>query len=44
VCDFGKAVIKPDVKGVWSKESRGGAEIYFSEKRRDVIPICVSPV
>ena len=37
--DLGKAVVKPEVKGVWSGESRGGGESNFSWKRRYVIPI-----
>ena len=44
VCDFGKGVIKPEIKRVWSKESRAGGESYFGEKRRDVIRICVFPI
>jgi len=41
VCDFGKAVVEPEVKDVWGIESRGGGDSYFGEHMRDVIPICV---
>ena len=44
MCDLGKAVVKPEVKGVWSRESRGGGKSHFGEKRRDVILIWVLPV
>jgi len=44
VCDFGKAVVEPEMKGVWSRESRGGGESHSGKKRIDVIPICVFPI
>jgi len=37
VSDFGKAVVEPEVKGVWGRESRGGGECYFAEQGRDGI-------
>ena len=34
--DLGKAVVKPEVKGVWGGESRGGGESHFGKKRGNV--------
>ena len=41
--DLGKAVVEPEVKGVWGGESWGGGQYHFGEKRRDVITICILP-
>ena len=44
MCDLGKGVIKPEVKGGWGGESRSGRELQFSEEGRDVVPVRVFPV
>jgi len=41
MCDLGKEVVEPEVKGVWSGESRWGSELQFGEKGRDVVPVRV---
>jgi len=42
--DLGKAVVEPEVKGVWCEENWGYGQCHFGKKSRDVIPICVLPV
>jgi len=44
VHDLCKAIVAPGVKGVWGGECPEGGECHFSDKRRDVIPICILPV
>ena len=42
--DLGKAVVEPEVKGMWGGESRWGDETTFGQKRRDMIQIRILSV
>ena len=44
MCDPGKAVVEPEIKGVLSREGGGGGESHVREKRRYMIPIRILPV